>query len=263
VRILSIIRHVPDSFATIKVSPDGKDIDTTGIKFVCDPFDEFGVEQAIQLREKRSDVKETVVMAIGPDRAKEALWTSMGMGIEKAVHVCDPAFESRSELFLAEVLAAAIRRDPTGFDLILCGKQSIDNDAGELGPALAECLDLPHVGAVTQLEVADDGKRFTARRRIEGADEVVECTLPALITCEKGLVEPRYPPLPKLMKAKKNPIEKLTAAELTGLDASAAGGTLELLEPPAPRPPCKIVDGEPPEMAKELVRLLREEAKVV
>jgi len=132
-----------------------------------------------------------------------------------------------------------------------------------VGPALAVFLDLPHVGAVTALDIASDGKHFTARRRIEGAEEVVECDLPALLSIEKGLVEPRYPSLPNLMKAKKKPVTVLTSAELPGLEASNAGVRFESISPPAPRPECKFIDGEPPQMAKELVRLLQQEAKVL
>jgi len=263
VRIATIIKQVPDSNAAIKVLADGSGIETAGLKQVCDPFDEFGVELAVQLREKRSDVEEIVVFTVGPEKAAEIIRTALAMGADRGVHLCDPKLESKNEIFLAEVLAAAIRKDGKSFDLVLCGKQNIDLDSGEIGPALAEFLDLPHVGATTALEVAADAKSFKARRRIEGAEEAVECGTPALLSIEKGLVEPRYPSLPNLMKAKKKPVATLTAADLPGLDAGKAGTTLLSLAPPPPRPPCKFVDGEPEQMARELVRLLREEAKVV
>ena len=147
--------------------------------------------------------------------------------------------------------------------MILIGKQTIDNDAGESGPALAELLDLPHVGAVTALEIAADGKSYQAKRRIEGADEVVEGSCPVVLTCEKGLVEPRYPSLPNLMKAKKKPVETLSLADLGEVAAWDAGVKFVSVALPPPRPACKIVEGEPEEMARELARLLREEAKVI
>ncbi len=263
VRILTVIKRVPDSNATLKVKPDGSGIEEAGLKHVIDPFDEFGVEQGIRLKEKRSDVEEVVALTVGPETAGETIRQALAMGVDRAIHVCDDAFESRDELFLASVLAAAIRRQETPFDLILCGKQTIDQDSGQIAPALAEYLNLPHVGAVTKLEVADDGSSFKANRRIEGAEEIVECSLPALISCEKGLAEPRYPSLPNLMKAKRKPVEKLTAADLDGLDAAGAGTTFESLSPPPPRPPCTFLEGEPEEMAAELIRLLREEAKAI
>jgi electron transfer flavoprotein beta subunit len=185
------------------------------------------------------------------------------MGADSGIHINDPAFESNNELFAAQVVAEAVKKDETGFDLLLCGKYHIDLDAGAFGPALAEYLDLPHVGAVQGLDVSEDGKSLVARRRIEGAEEVVECDLPALLTIEKGLVEPRYPSLPNLMKAKKKPVKVLTSAELTCEDALKEGTAFASLAPPPPRPECKFVDGEPDEMAKELVRVLREEAKVI
>ncbi len=262
-RILTVVKQVPDSNATIKVLPDGRGIDQNGLKLVLDPFDEFGVELAVQLREKRSDVTEIVAMTLGSDKAAEALRVALAMGADSAVHINDPAFDTRNELYMASCLASAVKQDSAGFELIVCGKYNIDLDAGAVGPALAELLDLPHVGAVQGLELSDDGNRFVARRRIEGAEEVVECDLPALLTIEKGFVEPRYPSLPNLMKAKKKPVTVLTAADLSAEEAFATGMSFESLAPPPPRPECRFIDGEPEEMAKELVRVLREEAKVV
>lgn len=262
-RILSIVKQVPDSNASLKVLADGSGVDPTGLKLVLDPFDEFGIELALQLREKRSDVTEVVALTLGPDKAAEALRVALAMGADSGIHINDEAFETKNELFFAQVIAEAIKKDETGFDLVLCGKYNTDLDAGAVGPALAEFLDLPHVGAVLGLDLADDGKSFVARRRIEGAEEVVECSLPALLTIEKGLVEPRYPSLPNLMKAKKKPVTVLTSADLSVEGPSDAGTTLESIAPPAPRPKCQFIEGEPQEMARELVRVLREEAKVV
>jgi electron transfer flavoprotein beta subunit len=263
VRILTVVKQVPDSNATIKVKPDGSAIDTAGLKQVCDPFDEFGVELAVRLRESRSDVEEIVVICLGGEKATEVLRTALAMGADRAIHVTDPKFDSMNELFAAYALSEAIKKEEVDFDLIVCGKYNIDLDSGAVGPALAEYMSWPHVGAVTGLEWSDDGKTFTARRRIEGAEEVVGCDLPALLTIEKGMVEPRYPSLPNLMKAKKKPVKTLTSADLSDVDASGAGTDLISISPPPPRPECKIIEGEPEEMARELVRLLREEAKVI
>ena len=258
-RIVTVVKRVPDSRATIKVKPDGTGIDTAGLRFVCDPFDEFGLEQGVQLKEQRADVQEVRALAAGPKAVTEVLYVALAMGVDRAVHVLDDTLPVEDELAVAAVLAAAIRHDPQGADLILCGKQNIDNDAGELGPALAEYLGLPHIGAVTQLEVAADGGSLIAHRRIEGAEEIVETKLPALLTCEKGLVEPRFPSLPKLMKAKKHPIETISPGDLPGTGTIATARSLVTLSPPPPRPTCTYLEGEPPEMARELVRRLREE----
>lgn len=260
-RILTVVKHVPDSNAALKVLPDGSGIDQTSLKLVVDPFDEFGIELAVQLSEKRSDVTEVVAITLGPDKSAEALRIALAMGAHRGIHINDPSLESMDEIFLAGVIAQAVKKESEPFDLIICGKYNIDLDAGAVGPALAEFLDLPHVGAVQSLELSDDGKSFIARRRIEGAEEVVECDLPALLTIEKGLVEPRYPSLPNLMKAKKKPVAVLTAADLT-IEGEKTTQLLSISEPP-PKPACTIIEGEPEEIAKELVKRLREEAKVI
>ena len=262
-KILTVIKQVPDSNAALRVKGDGSGIETAGLKMVCDPFDEFGVELALRVREARSDVQEIVVICLGGDKSAEAIRTALAMGADRAIHINDLKLESMNELFAAHVLAEAIKKQDQPYDLILCGKYNIDLDSGAVGPALAEFLDLPHVGATTALEVAQDGKSFTARRRIEGAEEVISCDLPALLTIEKGLVDARYPSLPNLMKAKKKPVLVITAADLPEVDASLAGTELVSMSPPPSRPDCRLVKGEPHEMARELVRLLREEAKVV
>jgi electron transfer flavoprotein beta subunit len=259
-RILTLAMQVPDSRATVRVAANGLDIDTRAVKLVCNPFDEFAVEQGVQLKERRTDVTEITALTVGGETAFETLRTALAMGADRAIHVRldEPVHD---ELYLAELAAAAIGRDETSFDLILCGKQTIDHDAGELGPALAEFLGLPHVGAVVRLELADDAGTLRAHRRVEGAEEVVEAPLPVLITCEKGLVEPRYPSLPNLMKARKKPIQTLTVADLPGV--GTPGTALVKLAPPPQKPACRMIDGEPRQIARELVRLLREEAKVV
>lgn len=263
-KILVLAKQVPDSTTAIKIRPDGEDIERAGVKMVVNPFDEFAIELAVQLREKRKDVEQVVVLTVGPAQAAEALRTCLAIGADEGIHLQDPAFEGLDELQTAALIAAVVRDQ--GFALVLRGKQEIDLDSGQLGPALAECLDLAHVGAVTSFELADDGKKFTARRRIEGADEVVEGALPALLTIEKGLVEARYPSLPNLMKAKKKPVKTIAAADVPGLSdvlASVGGSEMHRLEPPPQRPPGKVLEGDVSETVPQLFKLLRDEAKVL
>ena len=263
-KILVVLKQVPDSTTVIKIRPDGNDIERAGVKMVVNPFDEFAIEQAVQLKEKRSDVESVTALIVGPAQAAEALRTALAVGCDQGIHLQDPAFDALDELQTAALIAAAVKGG--GYDLIVTGKQEIDLDSGQLGPALAECLDIPHVGACVKLEMAADGKSFTARRRVEGAEEVVEVRLPALITGEKGLCEMRYPSLPNLMKAKKKPVQNLNAAGLAGFQeaiAGVGGMSLHHFEPPPERPPGKILDGEPEQAVKDLVRLLREEAKAL
>ncbi len=263
-KILVVVRQVPDSTTSIKIAADGQDIDRAGVKMVVNPFDEFAIELGVQLKEKRSDVEGVTALVVGPKQAAEALRTALAVGCDDGIHLDDDAFTKLDELQLAAVIAEVAKAG--GYDLVLTGKQEIDLDSGQLGPALAELLDIPHVGAAVKFELSDDGKSFTASRRIEGAEEVVEVKTPALVTIDKGLVEMRYPSLPNLMKAKKKPVKAMTAADVAGCaEATGAigGSTLHDFQPPPERPPGKIIDGEPDEAAKELVRLLREEAKVL
>ena len=263
-KILVLIKQVPDSTTRIKIAGDAKDIDRTGVKMVVNPFSEFAIEQAVRLRENRSDVEQVTALTIGPAQAADALRTALAIGADDAIHLQDEAFDGLDELQQAAVIAAVVR--DAGYDLIFRGKQEIDLDSGQTGPALAELLNLPHVGVATKFELAEDGKSFTANRRIEGADEVVEVSLPALVTCEKGLCEARYPSLPNLMKAKKKPVRAVTSADVPDfaeLIAVNGGSTIDRFEPPPERPPGRMLDGEPDQAAAELVRLLREEAKVL
>ncbi len=261
-KVLVIVRQVPDSTTLIKIRGDKQDIERAGVKMVVNPFDEFALELGTQLREKRSDVQGLTALLVGPASAAEALRTALAVGADDAIHLDDPAFEGLDEIQTAGLIAAAIRGQ--GYDLVLTGKQEIDLDSGQLGPALAELLDVPHVGACVAVELAADGTSVTARRRIEGAEEVVQVALPCLLTCDKGLPEMRYPSLPNLMKAKKKPVKVLKAADVAGWDKAALGGVkLYDFEPPPARPPGKFIDGEPEQQAATLVKLLREEAKVI
>lgn len=263
-KLLVLIKQVPDSTTNVKIRPDGVDIDRAGVKLVVNPFDEFAIEQAVRLREARKDVETITALTVGPGAAGEALRTALAIGADDAIHLQDDAFQKLDEIQTAAVVAAVIKS--TGYDLILCGKQEIDLDSGQLGPALAELLDIPHAGAITRLELAADGKSLVASRRVEGAEEVVELSLPALVTCEKGLCEPRYPSLPNLMKAKKKPLKLIGSADVPAfadLVGSTGGTTVVKLEPPPPRQAGKTLKGEPEQVAAELVRLLREEAKAI
>jgi electron transfer flavoprotein beta subunit len=263
-KVLVVIKQVPDSTTNIKIRPDGEDIERAGVKMVVDPFDEFAIEQAVRLKEKRSDVESVTALIVGPAQAAEAMRTALAVGADDGIHLKDDAFEKLDELQMAAVLGAVIKDG--GYDLVIRGKQEIDLDSGQLGPALAEALDWPHVGAVTRFEMADDGKSFIAHRRIEGAEERVEVQLPALITAEKGLCEMRYPSLPNLMKAKKKPVKVITAADIPGfaeLTTAVGGSRMHQFAPPPERPPGRILTGETEETVKELVRLLREEAKAI
>jgi len=265
-KALALAKHVPESTTNIRIKPDGSGIEAAGVKYVMNPFCEFAVEAALQFKEKNAAAGvEITVLTLGPATAVEVIRTAYAMGVDQGIHLCDDLFNGIDELMTARVIAAAIK--DAKFDLIFAGKHAIDYDSGQVGPALAECLGIPHVGAVTAITWGAGFKSATARRRIEGAEEVVEVQLPALLTVDKGLCEPRYPSLPGLMKAKKRPVEMKNAAALGFSAADFAkdklGTWMGEFAPPPPRAAGRKLTGEPAEMAKELVRILHEEEKVI
>lgn len=264
-KIVALIKSVPDTEAKIKINADASNIDEQGVKFVMNPYDEFAVEQGLKLKEALKDDTTVTVVGLGPDRVVEALRTALAMGADDAVHVTDSAFEGGDAQATARVLAEVVR--PMNADLVFGGKQGIDDDSAQTLAALAEYLSMPQALVAVGFELGDDRKTATVTRRIEGGDEVVELELPAVVSCEKGLNEPRYASLPGIMKAKKKEIRKVTLADLS-LEAGqvgAAGSKSRVVEfrPLPERPPVKMIEGDAATQARELVRLLREEAKVV
>jgi electron transfer flavoprotein beta subunit len=249
-RIAVCIKRVPDSETRVKIASDGKSLDEAGVKFILNPYDEFAVEEALQRKEK-AGAGEVVVIALGPAVAQETIRTALAMGADRGILLQADRIPLDG-LEVAKALAAELKG--AGFDLILCGKMAIDDYNHQVGPMVAELLDLPCVTTVAHLEI-EDGKGV-AEREIEGGVEVVEFQLPAVLTTDKGLNEPRYPALKGIMAAKKKPLEVKAV--------SLGSGWLEILAltPPPERKEGKIV-GEGAAAVPELVRLLREEAKVL
>jgi electron transfer flavoprotein beta subunit len=266
VKIVVLVKSVPDTESKIKIAADGASIDPAGIKFVMNPYDEFAVEEGLRIREKLKDDTTVVAVSMGPERAIDVLRTALAMGADDAVQVNDPAFEGGDASAHARVLAETVRA--LGADLILGGKQGIDDDAALTCAAIAEHLEIPQAQIVTELTLSDDRTRVTARRRVEGADEIVEMGLPAMVTCEKGMNEPRYASLPGIMKAKKKPLEVKTLADL-GIDPATVGAAgrklvVKALRFPPQRQAVRMIKADTPEAtASELVRVLHEEAKLI
>jgi electron transfer flavoprotein beta subunit len=228
------------------------------------PYDEFGVEEALQIKEKLGG--EVTVIGLGPKRVTESIRTALAMGADKGILINDPALENSDALATGRALAAAIK--DLDYDLIFTGQRGVDDDMGLVGATLAEFLDIPQLSIIIKAEISEDGKSVKVNRAVEGQTLVIESSLPAVITTQKGLNEPRYASLPGIMKAKKKPLEEKTLADL-GLDPSQVGeGARKLkimeLTPPPQRETGKIIEGETPEeKAAELVRLLHEEAKLI
>ena len=250
VKIAVCIKRTPDSESRFRIASSGVAIDEAGLKFDIDDFAGYAVEAALQINEKGGG-GETVVVAVGPDSVQESLRKAMSMGAERAIQLKADSVPADG-LAVAKALAAELGGG--GYDLILFGKHAFDTSAGVVGTATAELLGLPCVTAVSQLDVS--AGRGSARRELEGAAELVEFPLPAVVTIDEGVARPRYPSLKGIMAAKKKPLESKPA------QLGAVRVTVQKAELPPDRPAGRII-GEGSAAVPELVRLLQTEAKVL
>lgn len=250
------IKQVPDTEASILVK-DGRSINEAAIKWIVSPYDEYAIEEALKLKEKHAGSTVTAV-CLGPERVQNALRTALAMGADRATHVESPvALDSQGT---ARALAQVIRADKE-FGVIFTGRQAIDDDASQVHILLAEELAIPV--ATNVLAFAFDGGKVRVEREIgEGAREVIEMAAPCVVAAAKGLNTPRYASMMGIMKAKKIEIKKIPLAE-TGVDGAQDKVRLLKLSAPAEKPQGRIIPGEAADAVHELVRLLREEAKVL
>jgi electron transfer flavoprotein beta subunit len=264
VNCIVCLKQVPDTETQIKIAQDGMSVVTDNIKWVMNPYDEYAVEEALRLKEKLGG--EVTVISVGPKRVTESIRTALAMGADKGILVDDPSTIGSDSLGTAKILAAVIK--DLSFNIILCGKQGVDDDYGVVGSSLAELLGIPQISVVVKLEVSEDGSTIKAHKEVEGGTLIIESPLPALVTAQKGLNEPRYASLPGIMKAKKKPLDIKTVADL-GLDATQVGESgskikVVQLTPPEERKAGQMVEGETPqEKAANLAKLLHEEAKII
>lgn len=252
-----LLKQVPDTETKIKIRPDGSGIEEGEIKWVINPYDEYAVEEALRLKEKKGG--EVVIITAGTPRAAEAMRQALAMGADRGVRI-DTTGVTLDSYTTALCLAKVCANEK--FDIIFAGKQAIDDDCGQVPIGVAEILNLPHVTPVEKFTLSDDGAKATLQRPVAGGmKEIVETTLPVVIGCEKGLNEPRYASLPGIMKAKSKPIVELKAADLLG----STGATVKIsaYSLPPERKAGRVIQGEPDAAAQELVKLLREEAKVI
>jgi len=228
VNIIVCLKQVPDTETQIKIAPDSKTIVQDDIKWIMNPYDEYGVEEALRLKEKFGG--EVTVVGLGPKRVTESIRTALAMGADKGVLISDTALDGSDALATAKALAAAVKDMP--YDLIFTGQRGVDDDNGLVGASLAEFLGIPQVSLGVKVEVAEDGKSAKVHRPVEGQTVVIETSLPALITAQKGLNEPRYASLPGIMKAKKKPLDEKTPADY-GVDVTPRLAIVSTSEPEA------------------------------
>jgi electron transfer flavoprotein beta subunit len=258
VNIFVLLKQVPDTETKIRVTGDGSGIEKSDIKWILNPYDEFAVEEAIKTKDKLKEGSVTVLSA-GPDRVGEALRTAVAMGADNAIHV---KMEEGADTFLVgKALAEACKKENAG--LVLAGKQAIDDDQAALFGYVAEFLDMPSVSVVVKLDIAADKKSFRAEREVEGGSKhIIESPLPAVVAVNKGINTPRYASLPGIMKAKKKEIKAYSLADLGLGSETARTKESGYALPPERKAGIKIA-GDAATQAKELVRLLREEAKAI
>jgi electron transfer flavoprotein beta subunit len=258
-KILVMIKQVPDTATQVKIGSDPKVIDTAGITWIVSPYDEFALEEALRIKEKRGQ-GEVVAVSLGPDRVKEALRSCLAMGADRAIHLLDPVWEQADTLMTARALAAVIKQEQPA--LALFGRQAIDDDMGAVGAAVAELLAWPCASWIMEESVDEAGKTVRVGRQAEGGLELFDLPLPAVVSAQKGLNEPRYPTLKGIMGAKKKEVKDIKAGDL-GLTGEAPALSVVKLEMLPPRAPGRIIQGEIADAAKELVRALREDAKAI
>ena len=244
------VKQVPDTTTRVKVAADGRSLDPAGVTLILNPYDEFALEQALRVKEQLG-AGEVVVVSLGPALVQTALRTALALGADRALHLKNDTV-APDALAVAKALAEAIR--PLGPGLVWLGKQAMDGDGAQVGPMLATLLAWPCVSAVAAFSLT--GQTARVEREVEGGRELIDVPLPAVLTADKGLNEPRYASLKGIMAAKKKPLEE-RAVEL----GSPHLERLSLALPPA-RAAGRIV-GEGVAAVPELVRVLREEAKVL
>lgn len=248
-KIVACVSHVPDTATRIKVGSDGKTIDPIGVTYIINPYDEYAVEEALKTKEK-SGTGEVIVVTLGTESSKETIRKALAMGADSGILLKDD--NHRDSIGIAKALADEIKAQ--GAQLVFMGKQSVDYDNSIVGQLTAELLGYNCVAVCVKLDI--DGDKVIAEREIEGGREVVETSLPVIITCQKGLNEPRYASLKGIMAAKKKTIEEKPAVTYT--QTSEVVG----MKLPAGKQPGRIV-GSDASAVPELVRLLKEEAKVI
>jgi electron transfer flavoprotein beta subunit len=248
-KILVALKQVPDTETKIKIAPDGKNLDLGDVKWITSPYDEYALEEALRLKEARN--AEVTAVTVGTDKAKPVLQNALALGVQNAVLI--KSGETGDPLAIARALAGFARGRE--FDLVFLGNKGFGGDNGSVGPMLAELLGMAQANVVTKLEVGEGS--FRAEREGDGGTEILEGGLPAVVTTQRGLNEPRYANLKGIMAAKKKVIEELEG------DPGAALVQVVALEPPPARPEGRRIEGDPAAQAAALLGLLRDEAKVL
>ena len=255
-KILVCIKQVPDMESKFKVAAGGAWYDTTELAWRMNEYDEYAVEQAVQLREKEKD-SELTVLTVGGDKAVEPLKKALAMGCDRAVHVTDNESFKKEPYQIAGIIAEFAKGK--NFDIIFTGMQSQDRGSAQVGILAAEMLGIPSISTIVDFSYA--GGAIEVKRELEGGVKAKVATkLPALVTCQLGLNTPRYPTLPNIMKAKKKPLDAMAIADLLKVDARQ---TTEKVFFPEKKGGGMILEGEVPALVDKLIAILKEKTSVL
>ncbi|WP_338750522.1 electron transfer flavoprotein subunit beta/FixA family protein [Bacillus sp. FJAT-52991] len=242
-----------------KISVANGAIQEDGAEFIINPYDEYAVEEAIQIRDDKGG--EVTVVSVGTEESEKQLRTALAMGADKAVLInIEDDIEDGDQFTTAKILAEYLKDKEA--DLIIAGNVAIDGGSGQVGPRVAELLDIPYVTTITNIEI--DGETVNIVRDVEGDSEKIQTALPLLVTAQQGLNEPRYPSLPGIMKAKKKPLEELELddLDLEEEDVETKTKTIDIFLPPK-KEAGRVLEGDLSDQVAELVNALHKEAKVI
>lgn len=261
---LVLVKYVPDANSVFRINSEGTWVDTSSLSYAVNDYDRYALEELLALKDAGS-VEEVVALTVGPAEASSALRTCLATGADRAIHIKDDALKGADPLSLARVIHAAIKDED--YSLILAGLQADDDNHTQVGGLLAGLLDYPCASAVMDMNLESDNKLRVERELENNQLQVVDLTLPAVVTVQTGINTPRYASLKGIMAAKKKPVASLALSDL-GLDPSEVGGDAAKLRtvgfaPPAKGKGAEILTGSPDEIAAELIHRIREKTGVI
>ncbi len=255
-KILVCIKQVPDMESKFKLNDEGNWYEAADLAWRMNEYDEYAVEQAVQLKEQVGD-SELTVLSIGPDRVKEMMKKALAMGCDRGMHIADDDFYKKDPYEIASVIAEFAKDQ--GFDLIFTGMQSQDRGSAQVGVLIAEMLGLPSISTI--VDFAFDNGQITAKRELEGGiKSIIKTMAPALVTCQLGLNKPRYPTLPNIMKAKKKELVSIAVADLLKVEAKQETAKMYF---PEKKGGGLVLEGDAADLADQLIKILKDKTGVL
>ncbi len=253
-KIICLIKQVPDTEIQPRVKSDFSDIERENLKWVINPYDEYGITEAVKIKELFPDI-EIIAISLGNDTVKERIRTALAIGCDKGIHIRVDNDFLLDPMKIAKELSKCIKE--TGFDIIFTGKKAVDDELGVIGGIVASLLGIPVVYGIISFDLNKDTKIVTCKREFSSGSEIIETTIPVLFTCEKGLNEPKYPSLPAIMKAKKKPIDEILVSDMS------SNIVIKKLNIPEIKRSSRKIEGDLSNQVKEVLTIMKEEIKII